>query len=74
MRSTLPFCHGLYGLVYMWRTPSAASRALSSRLRYPGPLSVMTRSTATPRPAKKARHRAMNAEQVPLRSSGRSSA
>ena len=74
MRSTLPFCHGLYGLVYMWRTPSAASRALSSRLRYPGPLSVMTRSTATPRPAKKARHRAMNAEQVPLRSSGRNSA
>lgn len=32
------------------QVPDAASHSLNSRERYPGPLSVITRSTSTPRP------------------------
>lgn len=61
----LPVSPGLWGRVYARRTPSDSSGTLNSPERYPGPLPVITCSTATPRPVKSAGQRAMNPERSP---------
>ena len=48
MRSTLPFCQGPWGLACLRSMPATSSQPLNSRERYPGPSSVITRSTSTP--------------------------
>lgn len=48
--SVLP---GAVGGARLWRTPRPASSELSSRPRYPGPLSVISRSTRTPMAARR---------------------
>ena len=50
MRSTLTFCQGPWGLVHPCAMPDAASHSSNGRERHPGPLSVITRPTSTPRP------------------------
>lgn len=52
MRTNFPICQGLKGLVYLCLVPRPLSSVLKSRDRYAGPLSVMTRSTATPSSSK----------------------